>query len=63
MAEIYNHLTSDMLTENRETGETNLGGNSKAKANYRGMSEEEAAEFARERSVQAKQKQVRNKNK
>lgn len=58
LAEIYNCMTSDMLAETRDTGETNLGGNHKAKANYRGMTEDEAAEFERARTEQKKEKLV-----
>lgn len=47
-----------MLTENRDTGDSNLGGNRKAKANFRGMTDEEAAEFARGRIEQKKHKEV-----
>lgn len=41
LAEIYNNLTSDMLTENKKCAESNLGLNRIVAANYRGMTDEE----------------------
>lgn len=60
LAEIYNNLTSDMLTENREgTADSNLGVKRKVTANYRGMSDDELREFQRAQVEQKEQRKVR----
>lgn len=45
LAEIYNHLSSDILTENPETAKSALGRNRKVQYMYRGMSKAEAESY------------------
>lgn len=45
LAEIYNNLTSDMLTGNRNCAESNFGVQRKVPANYRGMTDDELKQF------------------
>lgn len=45
LAEIYNHLSSDILTENPETATSALGGNRKVQTMYRGMSKAEVETY------------------
>lgn len=58
LAEIYNNLTSDMLTENRNCADSNFGVRRKNVANYRGMNDEEIDAFEMQRAVQAKEQKV-----
>lgn len=60
LAEIYNNLTSDMLTENRNCADSNFGVRRKNVANYRGMNDDEIDEFELQRAVQAKEHEVFN---
>ncbi|XP_067643757.1 RIB43A-like with coiled-coils protein 2 [Eurosta solidaginis] len=53
MAEIYNMLTSDMLTENPDVAQSRTNPNKKIAFMYRGMSEDELAKF-REEQLQQK---------
>ncbi|KAJ1529139.1 hypothetical protein ONE63_005948 [Megalurothrips usitatus] len=55
-AEQYNHLTSDMLTENPECAESALGAPHVVTMAYRGMSEEQRAAIRQEQRRQAQAK-------
>lgn len=52
MAEMYNLLTSDMLTENKSSANSNFGINRKITANYRGMTDEERGDIIRTQKMQ-----------
>lgn len=41
LAEMYNFMTSDLLTENPDVAQSNLGPNRKIGYMYKGMTEEE----------------------
>lgn len=45
LAEMFNLLSSDMLTENKSSANSNFGINRKITANYRGMTDEERDEI------------------
>lgn len=49
---MYNLLSSDMLTENKSSANSNFGINRIITANYRGMTEEEHEEILRTQKVQ-----------
>lgn len=53
LAEIYNNLTSDMLTENPESAISNFGPMHKITTMYRGMTAGEIAQLQREQTKQA----------
>lgn len=57
-AEQYNHLTSDMLTENPETAVSALGSPHVVAMAYRGMTEEQRAAIRQEQLRQAQAKKV-----
>lgn len=52
LAEMFNLLSSDMLTENKSSANSNFGINRKITANYRGMTDEELDEILRTQKVQ-----------
>ncbi|XP_037030864.1 RIB43A-like with coiled-coils protein 2 [Bradysia coprophila] len=52
LAEMFNLLSSDMLTENKSSANSNFGINRKITANYRGMTDEELDEIIRTQKVQ-----------
>lgn len=52
MAEMYNLLSSDMLTENKSSANSSFGINRKITANYRGMTDEECDEILRTQKAQ-----------
>ncbi|CAD7091253.1 unnamed protein product [Hermetia illucens] len=56
LAEIYNVLTSDMLTENPDVANSCLGPGKKVAYLYRGMTPEELEQFRREQKIQAEEK-------
>lgn len=58
LAEIYNVLTSDMLTENPDVANSCLGPGKKVAYLYRGMTPEELEQFRREQKIQAEEKAV-----
>lgn len=58
MAEIYNNLTSDMLTENPNAADSNLGLGRKNMSSYRGKTEEELQELYREQGRQQVERTV-----
>lgn len=58
LAEIYNNLTSDMLTENPSTANSNLGLGRKNMTNYRGKTEEEMQEIYSEQGRQRMERMV-----
>lgn len=59
MAEIYNALTSDMLTENPEVAQSNLGLGRKVVHCYKGMTEEERRKVREEQLEQIEEAKVR----
>lgn len=52
LAEMFNLLSSDMLTENKSSANSNFGINRKITANYRGMTDEERDEILCTQKVQ-----------
>lgn len=52
LAEMYNLLSSDMLTENKSSANSSFGINRKITANYRGMTDEECDEILRTQKAQ-----------
>lgn len=52
LAEMYNLLSSDMLTENKNSANSSFGINRKITANYRGMTDEEHDEILRSQKFQ-----------
>lgn len=58
LAEVYNNLTSDMMTENKECANSNFGTNRKIVTNYRGMTDEEVEKILIEQKTQQKELQV-----
>lgn len=52
LAEMYNLLSSDMLTENKSSANSSFGINRKITAYYRGMTDEEREEILRTQKVQ-----------
>lgn len=59
MAEIYNALTSDMLTENPEVAQSNMGLNRKIAHLHKGMSEEERKKIRDEQLAQIQEAKVK----
>lgn len=57
-AEQYNHLTSDMLTENPDCAVSALGSPHVVAMAYRGMSDEERAAIRKEQQRQAQARKV-----
>lgn len=58
-AEIYNAITSDLLTENPNVAASNLGANRKNVALYKGMSPEEKEEIKQYNMKQIEENKVR----
>lgn len=52
LAEMYNLLSSDMLTENKSSANSSFGVNRKITANYRGMTDEEHDDILRSQKFQ-----------
>jgi hypothetical protein len=57
-AEIYNHVTGDMLTENPDVANSNLGPGRKIQYLYKGMSPEERENVRREQLRQIVENEV-----
>lgn len=57
-AEIYNALTSDMLTENPDVAQSNLGLGRKITNMYKGMTEEERKKVRDEQLAQIEESKV-----
>jgi hypothetical protein len=58
-AEIYNHVTGDMLTENPEVANSSLGPGRKIQYLYKGMSPEERENVRKEQLRQIVENEVR----
>ncbi|KAF7276705.1 hypothetical protein GWI33_009422, partial [Rhynchophorus ferrugineus] len=54
-AEIYNALTSDLLTENPDVSQSNMGPNKKIAYLYKGMSDEEKAKIRADQLAQVEE--------
>ncbi|XP_055636549.1 RIB43A-like with coiled-coils protein 2 [Toxorhynchites rutilus septentrionalis] len=68
MAEIYNHLTSDILTENPDVAKSSLGSNRIVPYSYKGMSPEEvqqirSAQLQQQDEMRRRQQEERKNNK
>lgn len=59
-AEIYNTLTSDMLTENPDVSQSNMGPGKKIAYLYKGMTEEERNQIRKDQMSQAVEARVNN---
>lgn len=59
-AEIYNTLTSDMLTENPDVSQSNMGPGKKIAYLYKGMTEEERNQIRKDQMSQAVEAKVNN---
>lgn len=59
-AEIYNTLTSDMLTENPDVSQSNMGPGKKIAYLYKGMTEEEKLQIRKEQMLQIEEARVRH---
>lgn len=58
LAEMYNNVTSDMLTENKDCANSNFGTNRKIVTNFRGMTDEEVEKIHIEQKRQQSELQV-----
>ncbi|XP_060531712.1 RIB43A-like with coiled-coils protein 2 [Cylas formicarius] len=58
-AEIYNNLTSDLLTENPDVSQSNIGLGRKIAYSYKGMSEEEKQQIRKEQLCQIEESKKR----
>lgn len=58
LAEIFNNLTSDMLTENPESAVSNFGSNRIITTEFRGMSQEVLENFRRDQKKQTQEQSV-----
>ncbi|KAK5643102.1 hypothetical protein RI129_006947 [Pyrocoelia pectoralis] len=59
MAQMYNNMTSDMMTENPDVSMSNMGPNRRIGYLYKGMSEEEKAEFRKAQLSQLEEAEKR----
>lgn len=59
LAEMYNTLTSDIMTENKEVSKSNLGPNRQIGYLYKGMTAEEKAAFKAAQLAQIEEAKVR----
>lgn len=59
MAEIYNNITSDLLTENREVSQSNMGPDKKITSQYKGMTEAELKEILNAQKAQIEESKER----
>lgn len=58
-AEIYNTLTSDLMTENPDVSQSNMGPGKKIAYSYKGMTESEKMQIRKEQLQQAEEARVR----
>lgn len=58
-AEIYNTLTSDLMTENPDVSQSNLGPGKKIAYSYKGMTESEKMQIRQEQLQQVEEARVR----
>lgn len=58
MAEIYNNITSDLLTENPEASQSNMGPDKKITSQYKGMTEAELREILNTQKAQIEEAKV-----
>lgn len=58
-AEMYNTLTSDLMTENPDVSQSNMGPGKKIAYSYKGMTESEKMQIRKEQLQQAEEARVR----